>query len=440
MIALPVDIDRIPVQSRPPSGPLGHLREYLAHLSLFSRNARLYLIGAFLMGVNFEVYQFLLNLYLKELRFGEGDIGFVNSFRALGIALMAVPSAVLFSRLKLKPFLITAVVMFAVASFLITTSTKMGMLVTFSLLAGISWSFFRVAGGPFYIRNSTPVERTHLFSCSFAVLLLSGMLGSAGSGKLVTIITSATGSSILGYQIALYFGIAVGILALIPFSMIKPFGPEVNDRPLKIRLATFRHRGGFYLKLTSINFLIGLGAGLIIPFLSLFFRDRFHLPPDRIGLVYLSVSAAMLIGTLAGPLLVKRLGLVRTVVYTQVASIPFMLTLAYSYFLPLVVFAFILRGALMNLAGPLSTNLAMEIADESEQGFVNALLTVAWTGSWMIAVAVGGHLIETYGYSLTLNIASGLYLLASLLYFSFFRSIEQRREKGSGWYIPEREG
>src|SRR3972149_790405 len=83
------------------------IANYLASLRLFSHNARLYLAGSFLMGVNFHIFQLLLNLYLKELGFVEGDIGLVVSARAVGMTIAAIPTAYVMSKIKLKPILIT---------------------------------------------------------------------------------------------------------------------------------------------------------------------------------------------------------------------------------------------------------------------------------------------------------------------------------------------
>jgi predicted MFS family arabinose efflux permease len=127
--------------------------------------------------------------------------------------------------------------------------------------------------------------------------------------------------------------------------------------------------------------------------------------------------------------------LVRTVVFTQLASIPFMLTLSYSYILSLSVLAFIFRGGLMNLGVPIVTNLAMELSDRDEQGLVNALLMVSWTGSWMVSAALGGQLIESYGYTVAMNITIILYVLSSIMFYGFFRKTEARSREESGWVI-----
>lgn len=411
--------------------------DYLGHLRLFSRNARLYLIGSFLMGVNSHVFNLLLNLYLREQGFLEGDIGLVVSARAVGMSAVAIPIAILLSKVKLKPILLGASVCFALFSFFLSSVHELYLLISFACLSGMAFSFFRVASAPFYMRNSTSQERTHLFSFSFGVMLLSGMVGSIGSGKLVTIIGDRTGDIIAGYQWTLLIGIGIGLLSLIPFFLIKSASPSAEENRINWSLEQFKNRGGFYFRISSINFLIGLGAGLIIPFLNLYFRDRFKLGPDMIGFYYFIVQFSMLAGTLSGPVLVRKFGLVRTVVMTQLLSIPFMLILSYSYFLPLAVLAFIVRGGLMNLGVPILTNLGMELAQKKEQGLVNALLQVGWTSGWMISSAVGGSLIQKQGYTFTMNVTIIIYIMASIAFYKFFGKAETKQTGVPGWRLVQ---
>ena len=411
----------------------GSLRDYGRSVRLFSRNARLYLLGAFLVGVNFSVFNLLFNLYLRELGFVEGQIGTVNSARALGMTIIAIPAAMILSRMKLKPLLMAACVTFAVFSFALTSFTEIEMLLGCSALAGMSFAFFRVASGPFYMRNSTSKERTHLFSFSFAMHLLAGMIGSWGAGEMVTAIGEATGDIVLGYQYTLYGAIVFAFLAVIPFGILRAAPPSAEENRIILSLSQLRNRGRFYFKITLTNFLIGTGAGLIIPFLNLYYRDRFDLPPDEIGFYYILLMFGMVVGTLSGPFLTGRLGLVRTIVLTQLLSIPFMLVLSYSYTLALVVPAFVIRGGLMNMGVPISTNVAMELSEKKEQGLVNALLTVSWTSSWMFSVAVGGYVIEAYDYTTAINTSVLLYVLSSVCYYLFFRRVEVRNSGETGW-------
>ena len=411
--------------------------DYLGSVRRFSPNARLYLIGSFLIGFNFSCFQLLLNLYLKELGFLEGDIGIVQSWRAFGMTAVAIPAALILSRVRLKPLLLITCPLLALFSFGLTTFTQFEYLIAFGLLAGMALSFFRVASAPFYMRNSTRTERTHLFSFSFATTMVAGMAGSYGAGLLVTYIGGQTGDMVLGYQYTLYTAIGVSLLAFIPFSLIKGSRPSEEENCLSISWRQVKSRSGFYFKLSVTQGLIGMGAGLVVPFLNLYFRDRFGLEPDVIGLYYILAQMGIVVGTLFGPLLTPRLGLIRTIVVTQVASIPFMLVLSYTYSLFLVVPAFILRGALMNLGVPLATNFGMELSDREEQALVNALLQISWTGFWMISVAIGGELIERHGYTLVLNLAAVLYVASAITYYWFFGRVEQRKSSGPGWYLPQ---
>lgn len=416
---------------------LSGLRQYFTSVGKFSRNARLYLAGAFLIGLNHQVFQLLFNLYLKEINFGEGQIGSIASSRAVGMTIAAIPIAWLISRMRVKPMLLIGSVLFTLFGVALVRFSDMFLLISFGTMSGMAFSIFRVASGPFFMRNSGPEERTHLFSFSFAVMLFAGMIGSLGAGRLVSFIETTTGDMILGYQYTLYLAIAAGLCSLIPFSMIRSTKPTGNDRKINISFARLRKRGGFYFRICLANILIGSGAGLIIPFLPLYFQDRFDLQPEAIANFYLFSLMAMAIGVLLGPLISKRLGLIRTVVLTQLLSIPFMITLSYTSLLPLAVIAFILRAGFMNLGVPIATNFAMEMSEQEEQGFVNALLGISWTGGWAVSAIIGGRLIETHGYSLTLDVAVGLYIASAIVYFIMFRRAEKRHHESGLWYVPQ---
>jgi MFS family permease len=433
-----------PPTSRPPHHVPGFssrarqsVLEYLSTIALFSRNAKLFLAAACLMAVNFHVFMLFLNLYLKEIGFVEGDIGMVNSSRSIGMTLMAIPAAILISKIKLKPVLAAGAIAFAAFSVGLLTSDRLTGMILWGILGGAAFSMYQVSTGPFFMRNSTPVERTHLFSISFAVWILAGMIGSIVFGELVVWLGKVTEDVVLGYQYALLIGVGLSLFSLVPIAFIKSARPSGDERRIAISRRQLKERWPFYTKVFTVNFLVGMGAGLSIPFLNLYFRNRFGLSADTIGSYYFFVMGTMFIGTLAGPIPAKRYGLVRTVVITQLASIPFMIALAHSFLLPLSLFAYIVRGGLMNMGAPIVTNLAMELADSKEQGLVGALLMLSWNSSWMISTAVGGELIERFGFTVTINVSVILYIVSTLAFHYFFGGIERRNQDQPGWHIPE---
>ncbi|MFH2048034.1 MAG: MFS transporter [bacterium] len=410
------------------------VKDYLGILKLFSKNVRWYLVGSFLMGINFQVFLLLLNLYLKDAGFLESEIGLVGSVRGVGMTMVAIPAAIILSRLKLKPILILSVTFFAFFSFLIISTLDFKLILSFSFLSGVSFVFYRIAGGPFFMRNSTRKERTHIFSFSFGMMILAGMVGSLGAGKMVVLVEHLTGDLILGYQYTLYTGICLSMLALIPFLMLKTKKPTKEEKEAKITFKMLKKKRRFYSHVFIVNFLMGMGAGLVIPFLNLYFKNRFESSPDDIGLYFFLVQCSMLVGSLSAPEFARKFGLVNTVVYAQLLSIPFFLVMSYTYILPLAVIAFVIRGGLVNSGWPIVSNLSMELSDKHDQALVNALLMIAWTSSWMVSSAVGGTLIEKYGFTFTMNITICLYVLSSIAFYLFFRKTEKKDESGN-WII-----
>ena len=415
------------------------ISDYNSELKMFSPNVRLYLIGLFLIWINFQVFMVLFNLYLKELGYVEGDIGWINSSRAIGMSVMALPAAMLISRVRLKPILLAGCFLLAIFSFGMCTFSKFFVIFGFSVASGMVLALFRVAAGPFFMRNSTPKERTLIFSASFAAHVLAGMVASAGAGETASWLTDILGDNILGFRYTLIGGILISILAVIPLSLIKASDPSPEERQINLNWKLLKIRGSFYSKLLVVNFLIGSGAGLIIPFLNLYFKDRFNMAPDAIGWAFFAVTAAMFTGSIVGPIFTKRFGLVRTILFSQLISMPFMLVLSYSYYLPFVLVAFVIRGGLMNMGIPIFNNLGMEISEERERGLVNAILMLSWTSSWMVSTAVGGWMIETYGYSFTINVTIVLYLLSTAVFYGIFRGYERRRTDRPGYELMVKE-
>jgi MFS family permease len=383
-----------------------------------------------LIGLTAAAISLLINLYLKERGADESFIGEFLSAGALGTAAVALPAAFALRRIRMKMVLMASTVIYIGAAVSMAVLPVTNFLILVCLISGMAITFNRISAAPFFMRNSAKEERAYIFSFNFGVLLLAGMIGSLTSGWLVSLLSSLTSDIISAYQGTIFIASALGFLAIVPFSMIKTAAPSAEDREADFSIALLRRQASLYGRLLAPQFIVGVGAGLIIPFLNLYFRDRFGQTPDKIGILFFAVNATMLAGILAGPVLARRFGMVRTIVYTELLSIPFMILLAFTYSFPVAVAAFLFRGALMNMAQPIGSNFSMEMVGRSEHALVNALMTLAWTGSWMFSAALGGRLIESRGYTPPLLIAAVLYLISAILYYIFFNKSERKTTIG----------
>ena len=118
--------------------------------------------------------------------------------------------------------------------------------------------------------------------------------------------------------------------------------------------------------------------------------------------------------------------MIRAIAATELLSIPFFITMAYTQRLDLAIMAFWMRGALMNMNQPISGAFTMEMVRPEQQPLANALVEFAWHGAWMISTQIGGWMIEKNGFQLPMMITVGFYVVASLLYLAFFHDAERK--------------
>jgi predicted MFS family arabinose efflux permease len=390
------------------------LKNYISNLRLFSRNARLFLTATFFWGMGFSGFMLLFNLYLKELGYAEGSIGNIISISTLGMVLMAIPASALLRRFPIKPILL-AVTPIAVISYGVQVTTAYyHLLLIGGFFAGMAGVFSRVAAAPFFMRNSTPKERPYLFSMWFALMLFAGVIGNLLGGFLPGIIRQSGLTAHLTYRYTLLIFSGLVLTALIPISLIKQKPPRRVER-MKI------HSSRMIAKLFFPNLVVGIGAGLSIPFFNLYFKDVFNATDSMIGIFYSMQQFLMITGLLAAPVIAERIGKIRTVVVSQIISIPFLILLGITHSLPLAVLGFLTRAAFMNMAQPLYNNFAMEKVSHDEQPLTNALLTVAFTAGWGASANLGGYLIELFGYAAPFIATSALYFISTGMTYTLFR-------------------
>lgn len=400
------------------------LRAHWATIRGFSRNARLFLCGTFFVSLGFGTFWVLLNLYFKELGFGESTIGRVISAAAVGTCLVSIPAAVLIDRFPAKRVLMAAAFfgMLGYAGQLLPA--PVAWLTLSSALAGAGFTVHNIAAAPFFMANARAEERLELFGLNPAVETLAGVVGALGGGLLPRLVVGWGGSAVAGYRLTLGLAAACMLISFIPYLAIQAAPGTGRKVPLT---DYWKARDWAILfKLATPAFLVGTGAGLIIPFLNLYFRERFHLQSDAIGRIFALSQILSVFGFMVGPIMARRMGRIRAAVTTELLSIPFFLTMAFTHHVWAAMAAFWFRGALMNMNQPIVNNFAMEIVPGDQHAVTNSFLAFVWSAAWMISAQVGGWLIERYGFTTPMLITVGLYISASLTTLTLFHDTERR--------------
>ncbi len=391
----------------------------------FKRDAILFLTGIFLLGFGLSGFRLLFNLYLKEIGLGEGKIGLLLALMTYATMIMIFPAAFITKKLKIKPIFIVSILLSTIGSFIAIITYRYFQIALGMIIIGLSSSFFSVISGPFMMQVSTSLERAHLFSLNFAISLASGILGNILAGNLPVIFLKNNIPLIFGFRFAIIIHILISLLSFLPFLLIKE-ERIVNEENLKI--FDIKTSKTLILILSIPHILVGFGAGLTVPFLNLYFRDRFSLDSAKIGYFFSISQFMMIIGTLSAPFFSNIFGKIKTVIISQILSVPFLFILSITYNLPLAAISFLLRATLMNMAQPLVINFSLEIVEETDRPLVSGILNVAWLSAWGISANLGGRIIEREGYFLPFNLTLVFYVISSFLYYFFILPIEKDKE------------
>jgi MFS family permease len=410
------------------------VRKYVQRIRMLSRNAKLYLVATVLIGLSNGIWGVIFYLYLNLAAVGyQPDfIGNVFTANALATGFIALPAGLLCEHVGPKKVILigyTANFISLVQIFALQPT----ILLTTSLASGLIGTMGWVASAPFMAENSKPEERTYFFSLDWSLMIIISVIGSYVGGvlpdafnSLLNLPTGAEGATD-GYRLALVVSVALALAAAIPILLTR------EDRTLKRQktadLLSLRniqsHRT--ILKFMIPTGIIGFGAGFIVPLFNLFFKLKLAATTEQIGIISSLSSVTLAVGTLGAPALSNKLGKVKSIVLCQYLSMPFIMLVTLSPNLPMASAAFISRNALMNMAGPLTTSLQMELVTEKERGTTHGLMVMADNIPRAITASVSGEMMTGSDFLTPFLFTTFTYFVASSFFFTFFRKAEPRK-------------
>ncbi len=376
------------------------LREYLSNVRRFSPEARLYLLTSMLQGTAHGVFQLFFNFYILSLGYRRDFLGVlisVPALTALGMALLAGYLSDLIGRKR--TFLLGGFLSAVAQLGMLLVPTPTGLIAA-SVLRGVGMSLFSVTAAPFLMEHSSEAERTHLFSFSSGISTMSAFLGNFVGGYLPTLVALQLGvepTSSPAYAWSLGLTSIVSLLALLPLVWLRLDKPLVHQDPRAPLRVLWQNRESMG-RLLVPSLVLSLGAGMLMPFMNVFFRFRYGMTDEAIGSLFGFGSLAMGVAILIAPILAERWGKARTVVITQGVAIFFLVLLGFVPHVGVAMVAYFFRLALMNLSGPVYQTMVMEEAEAESRGMAASLYSMIWNLGRAVSPSVSGPLQELYGF------------------------------------------
>jgi MFS family permease len=387
----------------------------------FEPAARWYLAYTFLSGLAFGVFGLFYNLYVLALGHSRSTLGVLLAIPLLVVCALALPAGIFGRRIGYRRALLAGLAACTAAIAGIACLPSRSWLFAFAAGLGLGHAFLDVCHAPLVAEISHEADRTHLFSTQFAVRLFASFFGSLVAGSMPATfarVFSVGAESPAAYRGTLLLGAALLAASVFPLLRVQSLAARTPSVPTSSPPLPLPWRGLSRLFLPQI--VIGIGAGAIVPFLNVFLKTKFALSDSALGILFALQAVAMGAATLLGPALAARVGRIRALVLTQIASIPFLALLGFSPLFPLVAVAFLARAGLMNMGHPLYSAFAMEAVDVRHRATASALLVMSSQGSRALSSWWSGLLQEGPGFGPAFGLTMACYLAASALVLGFF--------------------
>ncbi|MDW8214547.1 MAG: MFS transporter [Roseiflexaceae bacterium] len=415
--------------------------------------ARRYLLHLAILTLSLSFVALYYNLAVLSLGYSRGFLGILQTVTQAVAALLSLPLWLGVQRLGLRTAIMVSVALYAAGILLFAAFPQAALLICSAALMGMASVLMQVTAAPLMMRLSDDATRDYLFSASAAVAIGLSGVGNLSAGFLADALGRALGvpaDSSVTYR-AVFAIAGVGVLASLPplllirepgrtpapSSLESAAAPTDEDalfnsappwlacarqwlRRLPAPLRALLRKPALVVKLLLPPFLISWGAALLIPYLNLYFRERFGLDNRALGALFAGFDVATGLASLTGPALAARLGKMRTVAVTRAIGVPLLLILGAASDLWLAIAAALARVVAFNMAAPLYDAYAMEQTEESARPFMIGLLGAAYSAGFLVAPLISTFVQERYGFGPLFAATALLYALSVVVTWWFF--------------------
>ncbi|MDK8190750.1 MFS transporter [Paenibacillus sp. UMB7766-LJ446] len=427
------------------------LQQIQAEIRGWSRNIQLFFLASILYQIGNGMFSVLYNLYIQGLGYNDTMNGQIVSIQSLATAIMFVPIGLCGDFFSRKRLLITGALFSGI--FLIGRSFDYSAsgLIWFAVFSGLFAGVFQVLAIPFLAENVKKSQRLKMFSYYSSLVLASQVLGSLGGGVFADLLHTAGLAKVTGLQTVLFVGGAATLVAFIPMLFVSedkkapqadtPVQPVTESAPSaadgkqgvvhsaeqdsKNDTLSQKKDSRLIGQFVITQLLIGFGSGLVVPYLNLYFTNRFSVSLSAMSLLISLGQIMTIVSMLIGPTLAAKVGSVRAVVIFQVMSLPFLLLTGFTNLLLIASVSFLFRQALMNAANPIQSAILVDRVSDKRRGIANSLMQTAFMIGWATMGPVQSYLVTTYGtywgYAITFSITGSLYVISSLMYYMMFK-------------------
>jgi MFS family permease len=350
----------------------------------------------------------MLARYLQDLGFDAFQIGVIVTATLLGSATLTLWTGLRLARVGVRSVLLASCGLMAFTGIGFSLVTRFWPLVVVGFVgtlnpSGGDVSLFLPMEQTALADLTTEAERPH----RFAVYNLGAALAAA-AGAL---------ASALPHRIAIAHGwdvVTVERLSFLLYVVTAAIAAYIYrglrvDKPVGVRRFGLHKSRKIVIRLSALFSLDAAGGGFAVNALLVLYLDlRFDLSPAVIGATLAAAGTLSAFSQLLAARLTRRIGLVRTMVFTHLPANVFLILAGIVPSAPAAIALLLMRAALSQMDVPARQALVMRLVDPDERAAAASITNVPRSLATALTPALAGFLLDQSSFGWPLIIAGAM--------------------------------
>jgi len=375
----------------------------------------------------------VLSAYLTLVGYSGKQIGIIVTSMLLGSALLTLATGVYGFRFRRRTLLLCGAVLMTFTGLTYATTTVFAVLIVVGAIGTMNpssgdVSVFLPMEQSLLPATAPDSRRTSLFARYAFVGSLCGAFGSLAAGIPDWV---ADHTSISRERALSSVFVAYALAGVVAFGIYRSLSPAIEPPPHEKPTKLGPSRGIVY-RLSAVFCLDAFGGGFVVQsLLALWLYRRFDLSVAAAGALLFWTGVCSAFSAFASVRLAKRIGLVRTMVFTHIPAQLLLIAAALVPNLTLAVVCLIARSLLSAMDVPARNSYVMAVVSPPERAAAASITNVPRSLASALPPIAAGWMLDHSTFGWPLIIAGSMKLSYDFLLLYMFRNVRPPEEQAT---------